>query len=294
MKITRTIAIIATLATTFLTVAPMVSASPAQVKVTVDAKKVSFPDAKPYVEDNRVLIPVRFVSEALGAKVTYTNRTVTIKDGSASISMKVNSSLVKKNGQSILLDVPATIEKKRVYVPLRFVSEALGAKVAWTKSKLLVAITTNNSTTTPTPNTPTVPTTPTTEGAFTAFAWETQTDLAKALFQNNIRYADGKVTFTVPVGSKASYSNKKVEKLVAGQTYTFPVGEGYLSFSKVYPSGENVEGYGVFLDTKHDALQGQFNSVQNDAVVKHTYTKNGKMYGTAGTLTQVIALAQTL
>ncbi|HOA98329.1 MAG TPA: stalk domain-containing protein, partial [Acetivibrio saccincola] len=42
------------------------------VSVTVDGKKVVFPDAKPFIDENgRTLIPVRFVTEDLGATVEW-------------------------------------------------------------------------------------------------------------------------------------------------------------------------------------------------------------------------------
>ncbi|MEK3903606.1 stalk domain-containing protein [Paenibacillus sp. FSL R7-0179] len=50
-----------------------VSAHAAQsVRVVVDGSKISFPDAQPFLDkQNRVQVPVRFVSEALGAKVGW-------------------------------------------------------------------------------------------------------------------------------------------------------------------------------------------------------------------------------
>lgn len=127
----------------------VVSAAGKEVTVTVDSKKVNFPDGKPVMEESRVLIPVRFVSETLGAKVDYKNRTVLIKQNEKNISMKVNTSIVTTGDKKIFLDVPARLQKGRVYVPLRFVSEALGAQVDWSSKKFLVTITTAGATAKP-------------------------------------------------------------------------------------------------------------------------------------------------
>lgn len=55
------------------------SATKMDVSVQVNKRAVQFPDAKPYYESNRVMIPIRFVSEALGAEIEYnTDRVVTI------------------------------------------------------------------------------------------------------------------------------------------------------------------------------------------------------------------------
>jgi hypothetical protein len=262
-------------------------------KVTVDQKAVAFPDAKPYVESNRVLIPVRFVSQALGAKVDYKNKTVLITKDGKNISMKVNSAIVTRDQDKLLLDVPARVQNNRVYVPLRFVSEALSAQVDWNKAKLLVAISTGVATNPEQPEQQ-----PEESKAFyKPFAWdEKKTDLGKALFKNNVKYANGKVTFTVPEGAEASYDNDKSngDKLKPGQRYTYDAGLGSISFSKIYAKDDYIEGYTIFLDTKHDSLANQFTNLSSDVVVKHSFVKNGKAVGTAGTLTEVIAAAQSL
>ncbi|MCC3378020.1 copper amine oxidase N-terminal domain-containing protein [Paenibacillus farraposensis] len=261
-------------------------------KVTVDQKAVAFPDAKPYVESNRVLIPVRFVSQALGAKVDYKNKTVLISQDGKSISMKVNSAIVTRDQDKLLLDVPARVQKNRVYVPLRFVSEALGAQVDWNKAKLLVAISTGTGAADPEQ-----PEKKPEESKtfFKPFEWEEKTGLAKSLFKNNIRVNAGTVTFTVPADATASfYGDGKTVKLSPGKEYSYPLGLGSISFSRIYAAENYIEAYSVFLDTKHPTLHGQFDDVTGDAVVDHTLIKNEKMVGTAGTLGEVIAAAKSL
>jgi len=101
------------------------------IKVLYNARQVVFPDALPKIENNRVLVPIRFVAETLGAEVDYANKLVTIRQEGKVIELPIGSNVTKVNGQPITLDTKAVVEKGRTYVPLRFVSEALGQTVEW-------------------------------------------------------------------------------------------------------------------------------------------------------------------
>lgn len=104
------------------------------MRVVVNGNRVAFPDAQPYMDaNNRVLIPVRFVSEELGAKVSWNKETetVTIVDGNNTVALVVGQKQMKVNGVTKQLDTKAIIKNTRTFVPLRFISEALGATVEW-------------------------------------------------------------------------------------------------------------------------------------------------------------------
>ncbi|GGG18160.1 copper amine oxidase N-terminal domain-containing protein [Paenibacillus aceti] len=267
------------------------SASAARtVYVQVDGKNVSFPDAKPYVESNRVLIPVRFVSESLGAKVDYkketvgkrVSRTVYVTLGDKNISLEVNSKKVLVDGSIVTLDVPARVKQDRVFVPLRFVSEALGATVEWKSSQSLVSISTGKAVADPDP-------VPSDDNMYsTEFEWKAgYTDLAKELFVDNMKVSNGKLTFTMPQGATGNYGNTK---LVSGKNYTFEIGKGKgaISFAKVYPGRDEQEGYFINLDSSfNEDLAALFGNV-NEAIV---VTSGGY---TAAPLSEVQKLAQNL
>ncbi len=97
--------------------------------------------AMPIVESNRTLVPIRFVSEELGAKVTWDNKdkTALIEKEGSSIVLKINSRLINYNdGENYqLTDVEPKLLNKdeegnlRTYVPLRLVSNALNIGVEW-------------------------------------------------------------------------------------------------------------------------------------------------------------------
>ncbi|OAB29587.1 copper amine oxidase N-terminal domain-containing protein [Paenibacillus macquariensis] len=260
-----------------------VSASSKAVSVVVNKKLLSFPDAKPYVEGSRVMIPVRFVSEALGAKVDYKNKTVLIDKDGKNISMKVDSKIVLANGKKIILDVPVRIKENRTFVPLRFVSEALNAKVEWNVEKYLVSITTSNSTSGEAE--------PDSSGK--ELKWGQYTELGKVLFKNNMRVANEHLIFTMPENAQGILykpGNGNGEKLIAKKNYSLPLGEnqGYIMLTKIYSEKDYIEGYAVYLDVKSENLDGHYNELKNDAVVSSTLIINGKMEITEATLTNVI------
>ena len=100
---------------------------------------VLFPDQRPYIDgNNRTLVPVRFVTQEMGATVQWNsdNRQVTIIFEGNIIKLKVNSNIaIFQNGateRQIDMGTSAVMSSSgRVMVPLRFVSETLGALVIW-------------------------------------------------------------------------------------------------------------------------------------------------------------------
>lgn len=106
------------------------------LSVRVNGQIVSFPDAQPFVDGNsRTLIPVRFVSEQLGASVSWNGKTstATIQKNGIKVDVTIGETnlRVTKNGKAELvqMDTAAVIQSGRTYVPIRFVAEALGAYV---------------------------------------------------------------------------------------------------------------------------------------------------------------------
>lgn len=103
-------------------------------------------DAEPFInaEAGRTLVPVRFVSEALGAEVGWNpeNSTVTITYGKKEIILTIGSTAVQLNGEEQIIDcAPAILLPGRTFVPLRFVSETLEAEVVYNPSNGQINIT---------------------------------------------------------------------------------------------------------------------------------------------------------
>lgn len=96
----------------------------------------------PFIENGRTLIPLRFVSEALGAEVTYQeekNGCKIEKDGKV-IEITFGSSEFLVNGKPVLCDAPIKVTEGRTMVPLRFISEELGYNIYWNEKNEAVVI----------------------------------------------------------------------------------------------------------------------------------------------------------
>ena len=107
------------------------SAASWNITVKVNNKAVAFPDQKPVIQNERTLVPIRFVAEALGYDVDWNEKdnTAVIDDGK--IILYIGTNKAKINGKSVTLDVASTIIRDRTMVPLRVVAETLNCSVDW-------------------------------------------------------------------------------------------------------------------------------------------------------------------
>jgi hypothetical protein len=94
--------------------------------------------------NNRVLVPLRQISENLGANVEWNgnNQTITLNIKSSTVSLPINSNEITVNGLKKTLEVPAQIFEDTTFVPLRFVSEELGATVNWDETNMRASVNT--------------------------------------------------------------------------------------------------------------------------------------------------------
>lgn len=106
--------------------------------VKYNGELVAFPDAQPFVdENNRTLIPVRFVAETMGAEVEWNRETQSaiIEQDGTSITVPIGSDTISVTlgGETNVLkmDTAAIVKEERTYVPIRYVAEALGAWVGY-------------------------------------------------------------------------------------------------------------------------------------------------------------------
>ena len=98
-------------------------------------------DVPPVIKNYRTLIPVRAVSNALGANVEWDgDELVTItKAVDTSVTEAVYTTVVinlrtreiTKDGVAMVLDVKPQVISNRTFVPIRFIAEAFGMKVDW-------------------------------------------------------------------------------------------------------------------------------------------------------------------
>lgn len=85
----------------------------------------------PLVQDGRTLVPLRAIFERLGASVDFDpmDQRIVARRGGTVVRLRLDSTEASVNQSNITLDVPATSYYGSTLVPLRFVSEALGAQV---------------------------------------------------------------------------------------------------------------------------------------------------------------------
>ncbi|KKO54133.1 copper amine oxidase N-terminal domain-containing protein [Paenibacillus sp. DMB20] len=128
---------------------PMLFQSQAQaaVKINILINGVQLKTSQsPVMIQGRVMLPMRSMFEALGAKINWSQRTqtVTAVKGSTKIVLKINAKTATINGKTVKMDVPAKNLKGATMVPVRFVSEALGEKVGWSSRTKTVTVTTGS------------------------------------------------------------------------------------------------------------------------------------------------------
>ena len=110
----------------------------------------------PYIKQGRTFVPIREITENLGADVKWNNRDKSIKislNGDV-IDMKINSPNVRVNGKKISLDnaqapqlalYSSPRKETKTMVPLRFISETFGYDVDWNNDKVRAEISTNKT-----------------------------------------------------------------------------------------------------------------------------------------------------
>jgi S1-C subfamily serine protease len=111
---------------------PNARAENAPIKVFVNEQFVAFQN-KPVQEQGRALVPIRETFSALQTRVQWDahSRTVSVKEPSRYVRIQVGNNEAIINEETVALDVPPKMIDNTVYVPLRFVSESLGATVVW-------------------------------------------------------------------------------------------------------------------------------------------------------------------
>lgn len=118
--------------------------SQSTVRVFVDGDQVAF-DQPPIVQGSRVLVPLRGIFEKMGATVEWhpQTRTVLAVRGNTLVELQIGSRIARVNDRPVTLDVPAMIVRGRTLVPLRFISESLGANVEYRAESRTVLISTS-------------------------------------------------------------------------------------------------------------------------------------------------------
>jgi len=99
-------------------------------------------DTPPVIKEGRTLIPVRAISEAMGADVTYNaeEKTVTITRDDKVIVFNLTENKVYVDEAEVIIDIPAEVMNNRTMVPLRFIAEQLGLNVEYEEELQTIVI----------------------------------------------------------------------------------------------------------------------------------------------------------
>ena len=99
-------------------------------------------DVPPMLENDRTLVPMRAIFEALGAEVSWypEDRTIVAVRGGTTVFMQVDDWYMSVNDEWIALDAPPRIVNDRTLIPLRAVAEAFGAQVGWDEATQTVTV----------------------------------------------------------------------------------------------------------------------------------------------------------
>ncbi|SFM12332.1 Copper amine oxidase N-terminal domain-containing protein [Paenibacillus sp. 1_12] len=109
------------------------------VIVKVNSEVVVTQESPAYIDAKSQLtyVPLRFVSESLGAEITWTANDkpilMTVSDPKKhEVKITMNDNKAEVNGKVLELEGAPVLQNGRTMVPLRVISEGLGAEVKWT------------------------------------------------------------------------------------------------------------------------------------------------------------------
>jgi hypothetical protein len=103
-------------------------------------------DAAPYIDsNNRTMVPIRYIANACGVSddnITWdqATQTATLNGTNTVVTIKVGSNTIQTSTGTITMDTVAVNNNGRIYVPARFIANALGADVTWDAATKTVGI----------------------------------------------------------------------------------------------------------------------------------------------------------
>jgi len=102
------------------------------ISVVLDGRQLTF-DVPPQSTNDRIVLPLRAIFEAMGASVVWDGgaQTATATKGDTVVVMTIGCTSPTVNGRVVTIDQPGIVINGRLLAPLRFVAEAFGGTVDW-------------------------------------------------------------------------------------------------------------------------------------------------------------------
>lgn len=137
-----------------LTALILLSCTPAfaegDITIEIDGEKLLC-DVPPIIINDRTMVPLRAIFEALSADVQWDGETqkITGTKNGTEVILFIGNTFATISGKASELDSPPVIVESRTLVPVRFISEAMGCQVYWDGEKRQVNITSSSTSTLP-------------------------------------------------------------------------------------------------------------------------------------------------
>lgn len=106
------------------------------ISVVVAGKELQTAN-KPVLKNNKTYVPMRDITDAMGAKLDWNNKTqtATVTLGDRVVSFTIGAKTMVINGKSVAVETPAYLQKvgkeNKTYLPLAALSDGLGFQVVY-------------------------------------------------------------------------------------------------------------------------------------------------------------------
>lgn len=113
-----------------------------EIKVSIDGEYLEF-DVAPQIINDRTMVPLRAIFEALRAEVDWDSntQTVTAMKNDVCVTATIGNKKMYIDDEEKIMDVAPVLTDGRTLVPVRFVAEAFDCEVEWDSKRRTVYIT---------------------------------------------------------------------------------------------------------------------------------------------------------
>ncbi len=118
-----------------------------RVKIVLDNRELEHTDAQPCILNDRTMVPIYQLAQALGCEIAWNGetQTVTLTRASDTMKMTIGDKTAMVNGQPVAMDVAPSILEDRTMIPASYVAAFFGQKVEWDGQNRQVIITEDKS-----------------------------------------------------------------------------------------------------------------------------------------------------
>lgn len=111
------------------------------IEIYVDNQKLVL-DVQPINVNGRVLVPLKVILESFGLETKWDaqSESVIAKSNQIEMILPISSKVAFVNGKAVTLEVSAILFNNRTFVPIKFISESLGATVYWNSTTTSVHV----------------------------------------------------------------------------------------------------------------------------------------------------------